>query len=308
MKQTTDTVLMVRPQYFKFNTQTAASNAFQNEIKDLSADALREKVLAEFDDFVGLLRHNGIHVIVIEDTAAPETPDAVFPNNWVMFHPTGQVSLFPMAAPNRRLERRPDIIEGLRENFNISDVQDLSQPEIQNRFLEGTGSMVFDHANKVGYACISPRTDKVLFTDFCITNGYTPVTFTSVDENGQQIYHTNVMMCVGKKLAVICLDSIPDAEERQQVLKSMQTNGLKIVDISFDQMNHFAGNMLQLTNAKGKEFLVMSDQAYKALTKEQVSRIEEYCEILHPELYTIEEIGGGSARCMMAEVFLPKKG
>lgn len=306
MQQTTSTVLMVRPEYFHFNEETAASNAFQ---KKVTADAteIREKVLAEFDSFVKMLRQKNIEVIVVEDTPDPLTPDAVFPNNWVMFHPSGDISLFPMEAQNRRLERRTDIIEGLRQNFDLRKVEDLSISESQNRFLEGTGSMVFDHRNKVGYACISPRTDKELFEKFCTKHGYKAVSFDAVDQNGKAIYHTNVLMCVGKKLAVICLDAIADATEHQMVKNSLQQGGLDIVEISFDQMNHFAGNMLQLTNPAGEELLIMSDQAFRALTKEQITQIEKHAEIIHPPLYTIEEIGGGSARCMMAEVFLPKK-
>ncbi len=301
--QTTSHLLMIRPVNFAFNTETAVNNAFQST-KDSNA---QEIALTEFNDFVSLLRQNGIDVTVIDDTKEPHTPDSIFPNNWISFHDNGTIVLYPMYAGNRRLERKPHVIEKLKERFKIEKQIDLSAYENENVFLEGTGSMVLDRDNKIAYACISHRTDIDVLNDFCLQLGFTANTFMAVDSNVYPIYHTNVMMCVADQYVVICLDSIADDAERNETTHTIKKSGKEIISISLDQMNHFAGNMLQVENNVGKKFLVMSSQAFRSLTIEQVSKINKYNPILHSSLDTIERNGGGSARCMMAEVFLPVK-
>lgn len=306
MRQTTSTVMMVRPVSFVFNPQTAASNLFQKDEALMAAEELQRKVLLEFDRFVRILRDNHVEVVVIEDTPDPPKPDAIFPNNWIMMQHTGEICLFPMEAKNRRAERRKDILEKLESDFNVVQIHDLSSPEKEGKYLEATGSMIFDHPNQIAYACISPRTDRELFINFCRRNDYTPIPFRANDENGSAIYHTNVMMCIGTEVAVICSESIADRDERQAVLEKLRETGHEVVEITFDQMNHFAGNMLQLKSKKGNNLLVMSTQALKALNPQQVEQLEKHVQIVHSPLNTIERIGGGSARCMMAEIFLEK--
>lgn len=305
--QTTSHILMVRPASFGFNAQTAESNAFQNQIEGLSQAEISQKAQAEFDEFVAKLRSKGIHVQVIEDTKTPEKPDAIFPNNWVSFHADGRVFLYPMCTPNRRLERRNDIIETIASKFEINQVRDLSVSEAEGKILEGTGSMVLDHIHQIVYACLSPRTEKSLLEDYAKEIGYEAVVFTSLDEKEGEVYHTNVVMCMGKGFAVICLDTIQNAEEREYVTNRLKQTGNEIVDISLAQMNRFAGNMLQVENAEGKTFLVMSQTAYNALTDAQVQQLSAHTEILPVQIDTIETIGGGSARCMMAEIFCKEK-
>ena len=242
---------------------------------------------------------------VVEDTDLPRKPDAIFPNNWVSFHEDGTVVLYPMCAENRRSERRMEIIEALGTEFRIEKIVDLSHFENEGRFLEGTGSIMFDHENKIAYACLSPRTDAALFDEVSQTLGYTPISFRAVDAKGRAIYHTNVMMCIGVGFAVICLESIENAEEKETVVESLKRSGLEIIDISFEQMNKFAGNMLEVSGKNGKVFLVQSQRAFDSLRKEQIAVLEKYCELLPIPIPTIETIGGGSARCMMAEIFLP---
>jgi hypothetical protein len=300
--QITNNILLVRPANFGYNSETAASNAFQNKVSE-SNDTTTQQVLAEFDAFVATLQSKGVNTIVIEDTASPIKPDAIFPNNWVTFHPDGTVILYPMCAPNRRPERRMDIIDTLKQNFNVTNIINLSVHEQQNRFLEGTGSIVFDHPNKTAYACLSPRTDKELFIDVCNRLHYKAVYFYANDKTGKEIYHTNVMMCIGEKFTVICLNSITDATERKQVSNSLATTGHTIIDIDFEQMNHFAGNMLAI----GNNILGLSQSAFNSLTAAQKQTIEQFSELVPLSIPTIETIGGGSARCMMAEVFLPEK-
>lgn len=299
-------ILLIRPANFGFNRETATSNAFQNNLA-ISNEELAAKVTEEFDRFVKDLRAKDVEVVVVDDTASPVKPDAIFPNNWISFHPDGQVILYPMHAANRRLERRIDIIEKLREGYFISKVDDLSGHELKNKFLEGTGSIVFDHRNKIAYACISPRTDKLLFEQLCAGLGYRTISFDATDSNGQQIYHTNVMMCIGDGFSVICLDSIADKNEKANVKGSLENSGLEVIDISFMQMNSFAGNMLQIQNRAGKKLLVMSELAFNSLQPDQKQRLTKYTELLPISISTIETIGGGSARCMMAELFLPHK-
>ena len=305
--QTANTVLMVEPIAFGYNSQTAQNNYFQVEQKE--AD-IQEKALQEFNNFVEKLRAKGIQVITIKDTLEPHSPDSIFPNNWVSFHEDGRVALYPMFAMNRRVERRSDILDTLRnEGFNITEVNDFSNSEKEEKFLEGTGSMIFDHDFKIAYGSVSLRLDEGLFRDFCEKFGYTPVVFHSFQNVGNQrlpIYHTNVMMCVAEQFVVICLDCIDDELEREKVQEVIKSTDKEVIEISEEQMHQFAGNMLQVQNEEGTQFLVMSQTAYKSLTKKQIEKIESYCEIIYADLNTIEVNGGGSARCILAEVFLPK--
>ncbi|MEX8546265.1 MAG: citrulline utilization hydrolase CtlX [Mucilaginibacter sp.] len=295
-------ILMVRPINFAFNEQTAASNAFQ---KLSEQTEVQQKALQEFDVFVEVLRENGVDVTVLNDTPEPHTPDSIFPNNWVSFHEDGSVFLYPMQAENRRLERK--VFYAIKEAFETKQVYDLSYFEDQDKFLEGTGSMVLDRENKLAYACISPRTAIEVIDEFCKISGYQSVLFHAKDEAGKAIYHTNVLMCIGDRFAVICLDSIADDTEKEAVKEALQQSGKEVVEISFAQMNAFAGNMLQLQSKAGESLLVMSRTAFSSLTKVQIETLERYCKLIHSPLNTIESNGGGSARCMMAEVFLPVK-
>ncbi|OWK73384.1 amidinotransferase [Flavobacteriaceae bacterium JJC] len=305
--QTTDTVLMIEPIAFGYNAQTAENNYFQIEQKNTG---IQEKALEEFNSFVEKLRNKGINVITIKDTLVPHSPDSIFPNNWVSFHKDGKVVLYPMFAPNRRVERREDILETLKnKGFEITKTDDLSHFEDENKFLEGTGSMIFDHDNKIAYGSVSLRLDEELFRNFCTKYGFIPVVFHSYQNAGGQrlpIYHTNVMMCVADQFVVICLDCIDDELEREKVQEVIKSSGKQIIEISEDQLQQFAGNMLQVQNTEGEKFLVMSQTAYRSLKPEQIENIKKYCEIIYSDLNTIETNGGGSARCMLAEVFLPK--
>lgn len=297
---------MIEPIAFGFNEQTAVNNYFQVQ----QEGNVQEKALEEFNSFVEKLRAKGINVITIKDTIEPKTPDSIFPNNWVSFHQDGKGVLYPMFADNRRLERREDIINQIKEQFDVKEIIDYSKIENENKYLEGTGSMIFDHDSKIAYGSVSLRLDEELFRKFCAEFGFTPVVFHSYQTAGEErlpIYHTNVMMCVADKFVVICLDCIDDETERQNVIDSIKNSGKELIEISEDQMQNFAGNMLQVQNNSGDKFLVMSQSAYKSLKPEQISAIEKYCEIIYSDLETIETNGGGSARCMLAEVFLPKK-
>ena len=306
--QTTDTVLMIEPIAFGYNAETAENNYFQIEQK---GSDIQEKALQEFNAFVEKLRSKGINVITVRDTLEPHTPDSIFPNNWVSFHNDGKVVLYPMFAQNRRVERRNDILETIKnKGFDVEEVDDWSSSETENKFLEGTGSMIFDHDHKIAYGSVSLRLDEKLFREFCEKYGFTPVVFHSFQTVGSErlpIYHTNVMMCVADQFVVICLDCIDDELERSKVIETIKNSGKEIIEISEEQMQQFAGNMLQVQNKDGQKFLVMSETAYRSLTPEQISNIEKYCEIIYSDLHTIEVNGGGSARCMLAEVFLPKK-
>ncbi|RYE59670.1 MAG: amidinotransferase [Sphingobacteriales bacterium] len=302
--QTTSHILMIRPVDFKFNEQTAGNNKFQQASEQ---NDIQQQALQEFDGFVAMLRSNGIDVTIIDDTLEPATPDSIFPNNWVSFHEDGSVFLYPMFSENRRLERRKEILETLETNFKITHINDLSFYENGNIFLEGTGSMVLDRANKIAYACLSIRTEVEAFNNFCQLAGYKSVIFNAVDATNYPIYHTNVMMCIGDKFAVICLDSIPNLYERDFVQKALSLSGKEIIKISLDQMNHFAGNMLQVKNDKDESLLVMSEQAFKALNESQINTLAKYAKLIYAPLYMIEQNGGGSARCMLAEVHLPLK-
>ncbi|MCX2429829.1 citrulline utilization hydrolase CtlX [Pedobacter sp. GR22-10] len=304
MNQITKHLLMIRPVDFKFNEQTAGNNKFQVASGQSDVQSL---ALNEFDGFVDLLRKNDVDVTVVDDTLEPETPDSIFPNNWVSFHDDGSVYLYPMFSENRRLERRKEILDGLKEKFEVNHVSDLSFYETQYTFLEGTGSMVLDRVNKIAYACLSVRTDQEVLDNFCLLTGYESVSFQAVDSTNFPIYHTNVMMCIGDQFAVICLDAIPNQEERLAVTLSLNSTGKQIIEITLDQMNHFAGNMLQVANQSGESLLVMSEQAYLSLTADQINILEKYARIIYAPLYTIEKNGGGSARCMLAEIHLPER-
>jgi hypothetical protein len=302
-QQSTNSILMIRPVSFGFNEQTAGSNAFQN--RDADQQAVQNKALAEFDGFVKILKENGVNVIVIDDTPQPHTPDSIFPNNWVSFHTDGTVFLYPMQAENRRLERREDIISKLEDNFKVAHVIDLSRFEAEDKFLEGTGSMVLDRENKITYACLSPRTSKEILTLFCEQVNYKAVSFDAVDTHSKAIYHTNVLMCIGSKFAVICADSIPNPHEKIEVFESFRSTQKEVITITFDQMNHFAGNMLEVKNKAGETLIIMSQNAYQALDEQQKNTLKKYGKLIYANINTIETNGGGSARCMMAEVHLP---
>lgn len=302
--QTTSHILMIKPVAFDFNAETAVNNAFQQEGSNENA---QQKAEAEFDGFVQKLTAAGIDVTVVQDTAVPHTPDSIFPNNWISFHQDGSIVLYPMYAVNRRAERKQHVLDTIAAKFEVKKQIDFTSKEKEDHFLEGTGSMVLDRDNKIAYACLSPRTDKAVFEEWCSKMNYTPCSFYSVDEKGGEIYHTNVMMCVADQYVVICLDSIRDAAERDNVFDTITDSGKTIIEISYKQMNQFAGNMLQVENKTGQHYLVMSSQAYNSLAPRQVQELESYNPIIHSDLTTIETNGGGSARCMMAEVFLPLK-
>jgi hypothetical protein len=300
--QTTSNILMIRPVNFSFNAETAVNNAFQ--VKGQSEGA-QEKALNEFNEFVAVLRNHGVNVTVVDDTPDPYTPDSIFPNNWISFHADGTVIYYPMYAVNRRLERKQHVIDTIRRLFEIKSQVDLSPYESKNIFLEGTGSMVLDRDYKIAYACLSPRTDKKVLEDFCKQTGFRGVSFRATDSNDKEIYHTNVMMCVADRYVVICLDSIKDKTEKETVIAAITSTNKEIIQISLHQMNHFAGNMLQVENNEREKLLVMSSQAYESLSGEQIEILSGYNKIVHSSLTTIETNGGGSARCMMAEIHLP---
>lgn len=310
-KQITSHIMMVRPINFRYNAQTAVNNYYQKVIDDLSPEDANAKATEEFDAFVEKLRAEGIHVYVFQDDAHPDTPDSIYPNNWVSFHSDGRVGLYPMYAENRRLERREEMLEILADDFgfHVEEIEDFTGFEDEGLILEGTGSMILDRENKIAYAALSKRTDMEVLDAFCQRFDYEPIAFTAYQtHNGQRlpIYHTNVMMCLGTSFSVICLNCIDDLNERKKVVDSLKKTGKKIIDISEKQKEHFAGNMLNVCNDKGEEYLVMSTAAYESLRPDQIEQIEKHAKILHSSLDTIEALGGGSARCMMAEVFLPK--
>ena len=307
--QTTNTLLMIRPMQFGFNEETAESNAFQDANHNLDQEEARLRGIEEFDAFVNKLSEKEVDVIVVRDFPEPKTPDAVFPNNWISFHSDGSIVLYPMNAPVRRLERRPDIIDSLKSQYKFEEVRriDLTHYEATDQFLEGTGSMVLDRVNRIAYACLSPRTNETVLNDFCAQMNYRPIAFTALDGKNQEIYHTNVMMSIGEKLAIVCLDAVRSKEDRQKLEKAFKETNKEILNLSPEQMNEFAGNMLEVKNTEGKSFMVMSQQAYDSLFDYQVESIENHCGIISSSLETIEALGGGSARCMMAEVFLPKQ-
>ena len=301
---------MVRPVNFRMNEQTAVNNYYQMDLEDVSPEAVQSRALKEFDEFVRKLRSEGIQVIVFQDTKNPDTPDSIFPNNWISFHENGDVVLYPMFAENRRLERDERVLDLLeKEGFIIHNIIDYTSAEIENVFLEGTGSLILDRQHSKAYCALSPRANEELLIEFCEDFDYEPVIFhANQSVNGERlaIYHTNVMMCLGEKFSVICLNSIDDKSERKNVVKHLKADGKEVIDITEEQLGNFAGNMLQVANNKGKKFVIMSLAALESLTKNQIKSIEKHGEIISSSLDTIETCGGGSARCMMAEVFLPK--
>ena len=310
MKQITNTIMMIKPVGFRYNEQTAVKKKKKKVLANLTAEQTQENALSEFNAFVDKLRNAGVNVVVVEDTEYPDTPDSIFPNNWVSFHENGIVGLYPMYAENRRDERREDIFDTLvdEHGFSIEEIKDFTESEEHDKFLEGTGSVVLDRENKICYAAISVRTDEIAVMQFCEEFSYRPVCFTAnqdVDGERMAIYHTNVMMCVADTFAVICLDTIDDEMERKNVAENLKETAKEIIEITEEQNQRFAGNMLQVMG--DKPYLVMSNSAYSSLTDEQKTVIEKHCSILYSSLDTIEACGGGSARCMMAEIFLPKQ-
>ena len=310
MNQTTNSILMIRPVAFRMNEQTAVNNYYQKVIDGLLPETVNAKAQQEFDAFVVKLEAVGVNVIVVEDTLNPDTPDSIFPNNWISFHENGDIALFPMFAENRRLERREDLLDILEEKgFIIDNIMDYTSAEEDEFFLEGTGSIVLDRANGKAYCALSPRADEELFIEFCEDFDLNPILFEAFQTvNGERklIYHTNVMMCIGETYAVICADSIDDKKERKMVIDSLKGDEKEVIYITEEQVNNFAGNMLEVKGANDRRYLVMSSAAHKSLSKKQIAQLEEHVTILSSSLDTIEACGGGSARCMLAEIFLPE--
>ena len=298
--QTTSKIFMVKPACFKYNEQTGGDNAFQQKGFEEGA---QEKAMKESEQFIKLLRDNDIEVVDAQDTKEPETPDSVFPNNWFTTHEGGILVLYPMCAPNRRAERKEVFLEAIKKSIDCKKIIDLTHWEKEKKYLEGTGSMILDRVNKIAYACKSPRTSENVLNDFCQKLGFTPILFNAVDKDGKMIYHTNVLMCVGSTFAIICKDTIKDPEEKNRIIESFNKTNKKIIEISLEQMQNYAGNMLEIKNKKGKRYLIMSQTAYDSLNKDQKMYLEGECIILHPKIECIEVNGGGSARCMMAELY-----
>jgi hypothetical protein len=310
MKQTTNSILMIRPVAFRMNEQTVVNNYYQKVLDGLLPATVNAKAQLEFDDFVEKLRAVGVDVTVVDDTLNPDTPDSIFPNNWISFHENADVALYPMFAKNRREERREEILDMLEEKgFKVENIVDYTEAEDDGFFLEGTGSLLLDRANEKAYCALSPRADEELFIEFCEDFDYAPVLFEAFQTvNGERklIYHTNVMMCLGETFAVICADCIDDKKERKMVLDNLKKDGKEVILITEAQVNNFAGNMLEVRGTNDKRHLVMSTAAHQSLTPKQIGQLEKHATILSSSLDTIEACGGGSARCMMAEIFLPK--
>lgn len=309
--QITRDILMIRPLHFCKNEETAVNNFFQQDSDGLSSEDVLKQAQLEFDAFVAKLQSNGVNVHVVEDRSDVITPDSVFPNNWVSFHGNGDIALYPMFALNRRLERREDVLDRMEDlGFKINRVIDLSESEHDGLFLEGTGSIILDRENSIAYCALSERSNEELFIEFCEIFGYRPVTFhafQTVDGKRLPVYHTNVLLSIGESFAILCPDCIDDENERQKVIRSLMRSEKDIIEISEGQMANFAGNMLQIIGAGEKRFLVMSDTAFESLSEDQISRIKKHTDIISVGVPLIEKLGGGSVRCMMAEVFLPKK-
>lgn len=309
-KQITNHIMMIRPVAFHMNEQTAVNNYYQKVEEGIRPEEIQNQARKQFDQFVEKLRAEGVDVVVFEDTPYPATPDSIFPNNWISFHQDGVVRLYPMYAENRRLERRDDIIEGIKQKFQVTDIINFTDWEKKGCFLEGTGSIVLDRQNKKAYAAISERTMPEVLEDFCDEAGFDPVSFHAYQTvNGKRlpIYHTNVMMCLGEQFAVVCLDSIDDLEEREKLVEALEGTGKEIIEISEEQKEQFAGNMLQVLGKNDQRLVVMSSAAYNVLSKDQKARLSKHGKLVHSDIHTIEKLGGGSARCMMAEIFNPKK-
>ncbi len=293
-------ILMIEPVNFGYNAETAVNNSFQKKTSDIE---IQEKALKEFRNFSALLLQNKVNVHIVKDSAVPVTPDSLFPNNWISFHDDSSIFLYSMFAQNRRLEKKLAVIDYIKNAFEVTAIHNLSSFEEKGMFLEGTGSMVLDRANRIAYAALSPRTNVNVLNEFCSIAKYKAVTFTSGWTDGSPIYHTNVMMCVGENFVVICLDSINDQDEKNILLENFKTTGKVVIEISYDQLAHFAGNMLQIKNVDDEMLLVMSTRAYQSLTADQLNRLLRFNRILHAPLDIIETCGGGSARCMIAEIY-----
>ena len=307
-RQVTDSILMVRPGNFKYNEETADDNAFQKNPKDASESEIQERVVSEFDGMIDILQNVGINVIVYRENENSDNPDSIFPNNWFSTHNDGSFITYPMFAPSRRGERNESIIDLLGKEFSIDQRYSFEQYEEDNQFLEGTGSMIFDRKDRVVYASLSERTHIQLLDKFCLLRNYEKVAFDALDQKGKPIYHTNVMMSIGSQMAVVGLDAIVDSAQRDFVLQRLNQSGKSVIEISQDQIDQFAGNMLQLYSPiKDTHYLVMSETAKKSLSRAQIKRINDFATILSIPIPTIERVGGGSVRCMMAEVFLPKE-
>ncbi len=310
MHQTTSSLLMIRPVAFRMNEQTAVNNYYQKVLDNLLPATVNAKAQQEFDAFVTKLQTVGVDVTVVDDTLDPDTPDSIFPNNWISFHQNGDVVLYPMFAENRRSERREDILDMLEDKgFQIENIVDYTSAEDDGFFLEGTGSLLLDRANGIAYCALSPRADEELFIEFCEDFDMAPVIFNAyqtINNERKLIYHTNVMMCLGTTFAVICADCIDDKQERKFVLEQLKKSGKEVILISEAQVNNFAGNMLELVGANQQKLLVMSAAAHQSLTADQLAKLEKHAQIVSSSLDTIEACGGGSARCMMAEIFLPQ--
>tara|TARA_B100000767_G_scaffold174968_1_gene163587 strand:+ start:4478 stop:5422 length:945 start_codon:yes stop_codon:yes gene_type:complete len=310
MSQITNTVLMIRPVQFRMNEQTSVNNYYQKDLENALPEAVNKMAVKEFDAMVKKLKKAGIKVIVVKDTKEFDTPDSIFPNNWISFHANGTIGLYPMFAENRRLERNESVLEAVEaEGFIVKNVVDYTAAETDSLYLEGTGSILLDRVNNKAYCAISDRADEELFIEFCEDFEYTPVVFSAyqtVNDKRKKIYHTNVMMSIGDKFAVVCPASIDDKKERKSLIKHLQDDGKKVIEISEDQVNSFVGNMLQLKGSHDTSYLAMSESALNSLRPAQVQLIESYATIISSPLDTIESCGGGSARCMMAEVFLPQ--
>lgn len=298
--QTAKKILMVRPAHFSFNEETAKNNHFQNKS---SVSNLNERAVKEFDDFVDVLRSNKIEVVVVQDTIDPHTPDSIFPNNWFSTHSTGELVLYPMFAENRRLERKSQVLDIIEDHYSAHKTIDLTDWESKNRFLEGTGSLILDHYNRVVYACRSERTDDIVFEEFYSKMNFEPELFNAYDEKGHLIYHTNVMLSIGEKIAVICAESIVDEKRRASVINRLKDSKKEVVEISYEQMKDFCANVLEVRNAENKNYLIMSETAKNSFTNQQKEILEQHCTIISSPLNIIEETGGGSARCMIAEIF-----
>ncbi len=303
--QAASAVLMIRPKSFAFNDQTAATNAFQDNTEIDSG--IDKTALQEFDTMVDILRSNDIDVIVVEDTDQPEKPDAVFPNNWISFHPDGSVVLYPMLAENRRTERNIPVLRELEKQYKIEQLIDLTAFEKESKFLEGTGSIVFDYVNKLAYASRSARTNEEVLKSVCEKLGFQSVVFDAVDETGQAIYHTNVLMCVGSKFAIVCLDAIQQEDDQEKILDSFFRTGHKVIAISYKQMRLFAGNMMEVMSKSGEPFVLLSEKAFYTLLPGQLDALSKFAEPIPVKIPVIEQYGGGSVRCMVAGIFNPQR-